>query len=87
VLSAITRAIKLRIVFITVDSILPGNFLQEAAIAHQDVDVSPHPKRKRSLITDANFLRSRSDCQAFQDQDRASESRASLFIGWQDLTT
>jgi hypothetical protein len=33
----------LRIVFITVDSIFSGNFLQDAAIAHQDVDVFPRP--------------------------------------------
>jgi hypothetical protein len=83
---ATTCATKLIIVFITFNSIFSGNFLQEPAIAHQDVDLSPHPKRKRSLITDANSFRSRGNWQALPDQDRASESRASLFIGWQDLT-
>jgi hypothetical protein len=78
---ATTRATKLRIVFVTVNSIYSGNYLQQPANAHQDVDVSPHPKRKRSLITDANFFRSPGECQEFQYQDRASVSRASLFIG------
>ena len=40
---ATTCVIKLRIVFITVNSIFSGNYLQEPAIAHQDVDVFPPP--------------------------------------------
>ena len=83
---ATTCTIELRIVFITVNSIFSGTISKNRPSPTRTLTCPPHPKRKRSLITDAEFLPIWGDCQAFQDQDRASESRASLFIGWQAFT-
>jgi hypothetical protein len=81
---ATTCAIKLIIVFITGNSTFRGTTSKNPPSPTRTLTRPPHPKRKRSLITEANFFQSPGECQVFQDQDRASEWRASPYIGWHE---